>query len=319
MDLKELHYILHIARCGNLTRAANALYLTQPALSKFLKNLERQVGSPLFSRIGSQLVPTYIGKRYLDYAERMVAMQGDWRAECADLLGEEKGRLSVAIPLMRGSCIIPDILPRFYQKYPQVEVALLEEAHSIEQHLFSSRDIDLVIYNDTSPSKNLIHEELGREEIVLVMAKNHALARRGVWRDGCRFPWMDLSLAAGERFIMHPLEQTTGKLSAQLLGLAGIAPNLLLRTRNSDVAIRLAANGVALAFAPESYIRKIHFEEPPVCFSVGAPKTETTLFAIYQKGRYIPSYTRYFLQLVRDAMQPASQMDGSPFIPDVKA
>ena len=143
MDLKELHYILHIARCGSLTRAANALYLTQPALSKFLKNLEQQVGSPLFSRIGSQLVPTYVGKRYLDYAERMVAMQGDWRAECADLLGEEKGRLSVAIPLMRGSCIIPDILPRFYQKYPQVEVCLLYTSVSAHHRLQPVQSLNL--------------------------------------------------------------------------------------------------------------------------------------------------------------------------------
>lgn len=303
MELKQIQYILAIAQCGSITGAANALYLTQPALSKFLKNLERQVGAPLFSRIGSHLVPTHIGERYLQYAEQVSGLQNDWNAECADLLGEKRGRIAVAIPLMRGSCLIPDILPRFYEKYPQVDVVLQEEAHAVERHLLTSREVDVVIYNDTSPSPALIHEELGREELVLVMPRRHPLAACAVRREGCRYPWFDLSLAAQEAFVLHPPEQTTGRLSAQLLRLAGIAPRVLLRTRNSDTAIRLAANGTALAFAPESYVRKIYFAEPPLCFSVGAPKTETTLFAIYQKGRYLPSYAKYFLWLIRERMQ----------------
>lgn len=309
MELKEIQYILAIAKNGSLTAAAQSLYLTQPALSKFLKNLERQVGAPLFSRIGNALVPTLVGERYISYAHKIAGLQNDWRAECADLCGEKRGRLSIAIPLMRGSCLIPDILEKFYQKYPQVDVILQEESHSVEKHLASSREIDFVIYNDTSPNPALIHEELGREEIVLVMRRGHPLSEKAQSRKGCRYPWFDLSLAGGESFVLHPAEQTTGKLSAQLLELFHIDPHVLLRTRNSDIAIRLAANGSALAFAPESYVRKIHFEIPPLCLSVGAPKTETTLYAIYQKGRYLPAYARYFLSLVHETMQK----DAIPF------
>lgn len=303
MEFKEIGYILAIARHGSLTKAADSLYVTQPALSKFLKNLEGRVGAPLFHRMGGELVPTHIGKRYLAYAAQVEGLQTDWRNERADLLGETRGRLSIAIPLMRGSCLIPDILARFYRLYPHIEVALQEEAHSVEKHLLTARDIDFVIYNDTSPSPALIHEELGREEIVLIAGHDHPLRQKAVPREGCRYPWLDLALAADEQFVLHPPEQTTGKLSAQLLHLAGISPHVLLRTRNSDVAIRLAATGTALAFAPESYVRKIHFASRPRCFSVGAPKTETTLYAIYQKGRYLPAYARCFLNLVREAMQ----------------
>lgn len=303
MELKEIQYILEIARHGSITRAAQSLYLTQPALSKFLRNLEQRVGAPLFSRIGGALVPTHIGTRYLSYVREVASLQQDWQAECADLLGETRGRLSIAIPLMRGSCLIPEILAQFYRRHPQIEVVLQEEAHSVEKHLLTAREIDLVIYNDTSPDPKLIHEELGREEIVLIAAHDHPLCAHATARGGCRYPWLDLSRAAGEQFVLHPPEQTTGKLSAQLLQMAGIQPRVLLRTRNSDVAIQLAATGTALAFAPESYVRKLHFAARPRCFSVGAPKTETTLYAIYQKGRYLPSYAREFLDLVRDAMR----------------
>lgn len=302
MELKEITYILKIYEYRSITKAAEALYLTQPALSKFLKNLEQQIGAPLFHRIGNELIPTQLGERYFLYAKQIASLRENWEAECADFVGEEKGKLSIAIPLMRGSCMIPDILPQFYKRYPKIEITLQEESHSVEKFLISSGDIDLVIYNDTSPQSTLIHEELGKEEIVLIMAQNHPLAVFGGYREGCRYPWFDLTIADKENFVLHPVEQTTGKITQQLLELSNMKPHVLLRTRNSDIAIRMAAEGTALAFAPESYVKKIYFEKPPLCFSVGAPKTETTLYAIYKKGRYLPSYVQYFIRLVRESM-----------------
>ncbi|MGL6201579.1 MAG: LysR family transcriptional regulator [Lachnospiraceae bacterium] len=304
MESKELNYLLHLYQHRNITKAADELYLTQPALSKFLKKTEEQIGSPLFSRIGGELVPTYIGVRYYEYLKQMSALQNAWKAECSDLLGYESGHLSIASPLMRSSCIIPDTLFRFYQKYPKVEISLYEESHSVEKHLLDSRMIDFVIYNDTTPHPTLVHKELGKEEIVLVMSAEHPLAERGVYREGCRHPWIDLSLLDGQPLVLHSLDQTTGKIVDRLMEISGITPQVLLRTRNSDVAIRLAATGTAMAFAPESYVKKIYFEKPPLCFSIGAPKTETTLYAIYHKDRYLPIYGEYFLQLVRQSMLP---------------
>lgn len=305
MALKEVDYILGIYRYGSITKAAEALYITQPALSKFLKNVERQVGAPLFSRVGNDLIPTYVGERYLAYAGKIDALTSAWGSECADLLGEKTGRLSIAIPLMRGSCIIPDVLFRFHRKYPDVQINLTEESHAVEKCLSCSGEIDFAIYSDVTPPSGLMYEELGKEEIVLVMAHDHPLAAKGVRREGRRHPWLDLALARDEQYILHPPELTTGRLSRQLLAAADIVPKLLLQTRNSDLAIRLAATGAAVCFAPESYVEKLSFRHLPACFSIGGPKTEITLYAIYQKGRYLPLYAQYFMNLVKELMRTA--------------
>lgn len=307
MALKEVDYILGIYRYGSITKAAEALYITQPALSKFLKNVEKQVGAPLFSRVGNDLIPTYVGERYLAYAGKVDALTNAWSSECADLLGEKTGRLSIAIPLMRGSCVIPDVLFRFHQKYPDVEIDLTEESHAVERCLSAPGKIDFAIYSDVTPPSGLMCEELGKEEIVLVMAHDHPLAGRGTRREGCRHPWLDLALARDEQYILHPPELTTGKLSRRLLEAAGIVPRILLQTRNSDLAIRLAATGAAVCFAPESYVKKLSFRRLPACFSVGDPKTEITLYAIYQKGRYLPLYAQYFMNLVKELMRTAPE------------
>lgn len=72
MELKEARYILAIARHKSISKAAEALFISQPSLSKYLKNLEQQLGTRLFDRIGNGYFPTYVGERYLHYAEKIV-------------------------------------------------------------------------------------------------------------------------------------------------------------------------------------------------------------------------------------------------------
>ena len=69
MELKEARYILAIARHQSIGKAAESLYISQPSLSKYLKNLEERLGAPLFSRHENRYYPTYMGERYLHYAE----------------------------------------------------------------------------------------------------------------------------------------------------------------------------------------------------------------------------------------------------------
>ena len=70
MDFKELTYVLALARHQSVTKAAQELYLTQPALTRFLQRLETSVGQPLFTRSGNRLIPTYAGEKYIERARR---------------------------------------------------------------------------------------------------------------------------------------------------------------------------------------------------------------------------------------------------------
>lgn len=88
MDLKEARYILAIAHYKSIGKAAKALFISQPSLSKYLKNLEQQLGSPLFSRLEQGYIPTYMGERYLYYAEQIAAFGQEWDQEYEDITEE---------------------------------------------------------------------------------------------------------------------------------------------------------------------------------------------------------------------------------------
>lgn len=85
MELKEARYILAIARHQSIGKAAESLYISQPSLSKYLKNLEERLGAPLFNRHENRYYPTYMGERYLHYAEQIVACGDEWMQEYDDI------------------------------------------------------------------------------------------------------------------------------------------------------------------------------------------------------------------------------------------
>lgn len=303
MYLKEISYLLCIAQHGTISKAAEELYISQPALSKYLKNVEFQVGAPLFSRVGGNLVPTHVGRRYLEHASKIAGYQAAWNLERSDLIGETKGQMTIIIPPMRSSCIIPTIMPEFWKKFPDVKLDLMEESTLVLKRLLAFHEVDFVIASNINPLPNFVHERLGDEEVVLIMPFGSPLANLGVQKEGCRYPWIDLKLLYDQPFVLNQANQSTGMLSHALFEEAGIIPNVLLYTRNTEVAIRLTAAGTALSFAPETYVRNITFDTPPLCFSVGKPRTENSLYVSYERGRYLPSYAKYFCNLIRDNMK----------------
>lgn len=302
MELKEARYILAIARHRSISKAAEALYISQPSLSKYLKNLEQQLGTRLFDRIGNGYFPTYVGERYLYYAEKIVEYGMEWDTELDDIMHQNHGRLNIAIPIMLSNSIIGPTLPRFHRQFPHVTVNMMEEVNFVAEHTLNDHTVDLTFYNVHEFPKDLDYQILGKEEMVLVLSASNPAAEKAKKREGFRYPWIDLRLLLEEDFILLYPDQNTGAIALKLFEEYGMEPNILMHTRNSEMSIRLAMEGLGAAFAPESYYHYLKTQEtaPSVCLSVGEKKIENTLIAAYQKNRYLPLYARAYLEMIME-------------------
>ena len=287
MELKEARYILAIARHKSISKAAEALFISQPSLSKYLKNLEQQLGTRLFDRIGNGYFPTYVGERYLHYAEKIVEYGLEWDTELDDIMHQNHGRLNIAIPIMLGNSIIGPTLPRFHKQFPHVTVNMMEEVNFVAEHTLNDHTVDLTFYNVHEYPRDLDYQILGKEEMVLVLSASSPAASKAVEREG---------------FILLYPDQNTGGIALKLFSEYGMEPHILMHTRNSEMSIRLAMEGMGAAFAPESYYHylKKQSSSPCACFSIGNKKIENTLIAAYQKNRYLPQYARVYLDMIRE-------------------
>ena len=194
MELKEARYILAIAKHQSIGKAAESLYISQPSLSKYLKNLEERLGAPLFDRRENHYYPTYMGERYLYYAERIAAFGDQWSQEFDDIAHQEKGRLNIAAPIMMGTTLIEPSLMGFHKRYPYVTLNIMEAINFVAENSLEDNSIDLTIYNVHKFPENMDYQILREEEIVLVLNKNHPLCEKAQPKEGFRHPWLDLKI-----------------------------------------------------------------------------------------------------------------------------
>lgn len=299
MDFREASYMVSIYRNKNITKAARELYISQPSLSRCLQNVEHRLGFPLFNRSSNEYIPTYNGKRYLDYAIRMLQLGNEWESEYLELKNEKKGILTIAIPLMRSSCMIPKTYPKFHAEYPNVSLQLREETHTISPQLLLTDDIDFAVYNPIQFSSSLEYISLKLEPFVLVCQKGHPLERRSIPSSDTPYPFLSLSDCKEESFILHVPEQNSGRMALELFAQHNFTPKVLLHTHSTEVAISLAASGIGVAFAPETYVLKMQKALNLSCFSVGTKSAQVELMAVYRKGKFLPSYAQYYIDLLK--------------------
>lgn len=191
MDFKDLEYFAAIARCGNITRAAQQLYVSQPTLSKFLQKLEGDTGLVLFQRAGRRLELTYAGQRYLAHAERLLSQKREMDAELTDLLRADTGVLHVGMPPFRCSFSLPEVLPAFRAQFPQVQFRI-EEAPSAElDRKLLEGEIDLAFYMSFARHPGLSYRVLRRDRMYAVFGKGHPLEQAAAREGSFAWEWLE--------------------------------------------------------------------------------------------------------------------------------
>lgn len=301
MDFKDLTYILAIAKHQNITKAADALYVGQPTLSKFLKSLEGDVGQKLFRRLGNKYIPTYAGERYLETAEQILQLKSDLDLELADIMKRDVGILKAAFPTMRCTYMLPATLPAFQQVYPHVKVDISEECSDNLDQMILDGEVEVAFYTEpvVNPNQLIEYENLGEEELLICTGKDHPIGRFAVPNPASPYPKLDVSLLKDELVIMMLPGQRTRQIMDKYLQDAGIQLNNVIYTSNLPAIMELVSMGYGISFVFDSHLRHRSEAKPISCYSFGEPRMTSHFVAAYRKGSYLPVYCRAFIEIAR--------------------
>ena len=299
MDFRDLNYVIALARYGTIVTAAKSLYISQPSLTKFLQNLEHDVGVPLFNRVGKQYQLTYAGKRYVEKAERILDLKRQLDREMAEIAREDQGLLRVAFPLVRGSYILPNVLPAFHQLHPHVRVEVQEMDSSRLQSMLLQGDIDLAIFSQREVDSRLHYEPIAEEEYVLILPPGHPLIQMA-HRGKQKYPWIDLASVANEDFIMLEGGQRSKAFMEKIFHDNKIEPRVVLTLRNNSTVIQMVNAGYGFSFVLESHILNLPKNKRPRCFSIGEEGVRMKCVAACRADSFHPRYEQDFIRMVRD-------------------
>ena len=197
MNVRDFEYIIEIANQRSISKAAASLFVSQPALSKYVQRMEESLGVRLFQRVGKQFILTYAGERCVEKARQILSLHEQMVNEMRDISMSRAGKIALGVPMGRTDFFMSGIMPRFRTQYPQVVVdiyegntrRLLRQVHSGElaMALCNYNDVDLF-------SDELRYVDLSPEEMVLAVPAGHALERLAVPNQNSRFPYLDFDL-----------------------------------------------------------------------------------------------------------------------------
>ena len=263
MTRNELIYMLAIAGHGNLTRAAEELYISQPSLSETLSRIEKDFGQPLFARTLSGMVPTDFGLRYLATAQAILDRYRQMESELDDYRQMRRGSLTFGIPANLGAYLLPTILPSFHELYPEVNVNFRENNSTELDKLMLSGKLDFSVMHDDGAHEGIHYEFLADDPFYLVMPLSTAdRLKLPRYRDLSRY---DLKSLAHEPFLMIASRQKLRLVADSILDKIGIRPNIRYTTKNMETAKRLAASGMGVTFLPYSYLNLFSSTDRLVC------------------------------------------------------
>ncbi len=176
MEIDQLRYFLGAAERGSFTRAAEALNISQPALSRSIQKLEDELGQPVFERKTRSIVLTEAGTLLQSRAQQILSLIEDTKAEITD--DGESGRIRIgAIPTV-APYFLPQILKQFSESFPAANLIVQENTTDQLLKSCTQGEIDLAILALPVPVKYLEVEELFEEELLLVLPLEHSLVKK---------------------------------------------------------------------------------------------------------------------------------------------
>ncbi|MCI8741517.1 MAG: LysR family transcriptional regulator [Lachnospiraceae bacterium] len=308
MDFKELEYILVIAREKSISRAAECLYMSQPALSRFLLKLEGRLGVELFIRKNRQYLPSQAGELYLDMARRILGIRQEFDVRLEELLEAGRGSLNFGITPGRARTMLPLVIPAFHQQYPGIDLNVFEEdVETLEKYLKEGivEAAFLTMSPGTEPdSSRFRYERIFREEVVLCMAKGSRYSVLAQDRQDRRYPWLDLRLVEHETFLLLKKNMRLGQFSEEIFADYQMHPKIM-RLSSIDTALALVSQQYGIAFASSFRMEEHQQARALDIFSIGERVTEWDFVVVCPKDTAMKKTLCHLVNLMGETTAPA--------------
>jgi len=178
VEIDHVEAFLAIVRAGGFTRAAATLHLSQPAISRRIHLLERELGAPLFERLGSGLLLTDAGRAFRPHAEALAAGMRDALAAVAAVRGEDSGTVTLAVVGTLASSALTERLRRFREAHAGVDVRIRTALSTEVSALVRRGDAALGLRYGMDADPELVSQVVFDEPMVAVCSSRHPLARR---------------------------------------------------------------------------------------------------------------------------------------------
>lgn len=289
MQLRSLEVFVTVAEHGSFTKAAEALYIGQPALSKTIQKLEKELDVPLIDRSSRKIQLTNEGKLLYHESKNILEKISIIPVALNKISQEIIGELKVGIPQIIGSVFFPEVAYQFLKRYPKVILQTEEHGGVIVENLVSHGDLDVGFV--VLPAANTLDAELiYQDEFIVCVSSSHPLSKVNEIRladlKDEKFIFFDKSFALYNLIRNHCLE-------------AGFSPDIAFHSTQWDLILELVSAQLGIAIIPKKLSMKLNGVDI-VDLRIKDTKMSWDIGIITKKGAYQSPALKEFVNIVKE-------------------
>ncbi|HET8627646.1 MAG TPA: LysR family transcriptional regulator [Thermomicrobiales bacterium] len=290
LNFNRLRLFAAVVEHGSVTRAAAALDISQPAVTKAVHDLERDLRVPLLDHAGRGVVPTEAGRLLAEYARRIFALAGEAERALGEFRGLARGRLAVGASTTIGIYLLPELLGVYRQRHAAIELFLdIANTQTIVERLHA-RLLDLALVEGPVEHDDLLAEPFRPDELALVTAPDHPLARGGATvADLAALPWVMREPGSGTRDVVE-----------RALAAAGVAPRVVMELGSTEAIKRAVAAGLGVSIVSRAALGLELAAGRLAVVPVAGFRVERTLTILQRRATRPSPATTAFLGLLRE-------------------
>lgn len=297
MDIRHLQYITEIVRHNSFTKAAEALHLTQPTISKIIKNLENELGVEVFVREGRHIKLTAAGETIVSHAGPILQLFDGLEAALHDLTYLNTGSIRLGIPPMAGSSFFPQVIKKFREQYPNIAIKMMENgAKRIEESLSEGiLDVGVALW----PIDEVLFDSftLVEDRLKVILPSSHPLADREQIR---------LADLAEERFILFNSDFALHDRIISECRVVGYDPHIVYESSQWDFIGEMVGADLGIAMLPDTMCRQLNPNKVRAAALVD-PVIPWRLDMAWRREGYLSHAAREWIKFTKDLFARAAK------------
>lgn len=299
---KSIEYILEVARCGGISKAARNLFITPSALSKFIIQKEEELGVQIFHREGNKFTLTYPGEHYVEMLKELRDTQQKIRWEMNRLADMYSGRLRMGFQMSLAEFVTQQIVPELQDQCPNIRL-FMEEAETSELwRLLKTNQLDLILTLSQKREDGLRYELITESPVVIVAAKGSPLEKKAAPKEGFTHPWISDEALLTEKLVLDKEERSVRRYAAWLLNQDAKPNRSEITVTNARTALLCVEQDLGIIVLPELQVHALHFEPRVSLYSFGPEEQRAMLHVVWDPRSSLGFEISKFTRIVRDCM-----------------
>jgi DNA-binding transcriptional LysR family regulator len=299
LNFNQLRVFYFAAKNLNFTRAANALYITQPAVTAQIKSFEAFCNLKLFKKRGRKIYLTHEGKSLYIYAQKIFKYEKEIENVIEDMRELKRGILSLGTTKAYARYFMPLMITTFHKNYPNIKIQLNEGSSLEMTNSLLDFKIEVAVIAKAEDNAEIKLFPFSQEEMAVILPRNHPLTKKKA---------VTFSDLAEERFIMKESGSGTRKLVEELFANEGCTPNILMETSNTEFIKQLVQRGEGISFVVKEAVAAELKEKKLATVPLMGPMVYLDVSIAYLKEQVLSPSAKAFvdtlIKLKSEALHP---------------